>query len=129
MRKYRDIQAAEMFLRSLAPLSLVLHKVAFHKKGYSNQNKLQSRKELQMINISPFNRMSRVFYCWLKAESQDRLLINQSSSQRNLQEAKVARRKLRVEGLLQAEDVLEAAGLLRILQASRHLRRLPSQRS
>jgi hypothetical protein len=38
-----------------------------------------------------------LYYYWLKAESQKPLLINQSSNQRNLPEAELARRKVRIE--------------------------------
>jgi hypothetical protein len=62
-----------------------------------------------------------VCYYWLKAESQNPLLINRSSNQRDLPEAELARRiKVRIERHqpLPAGDVLEAADLLRIIQAS-----------
>ena len=73
-----------------------------------------------------------LYYYWLKAESQDHLLINRSSNQRDLQEVKAARRrkKVRIERYrLQAEGVLEAADLLRMIQASQPLHRLQSQKS
>jgi hypothetical protein len=73
-----------------------------------------------------------LYYYWLKAKSQDHLLINRSSNQRDLQEGKAAtrRKKVRIERYrLQAEGVLEAADLLRMIQASQPLQRLQSQKS
>jgi hypothetical protein len=72
-----------------------------------------------------------VCYYWLKAESQNPLLTNRSSNQRDLPEAELARRiKVRIERQpLPAGDVLEATDLLRIIQASVPRQRLQSQRS
>jgi hypothetical protein len=60
-----------------------------------------------------------LYYYWLKAKSQNPLLINRPSNQRDLPEAELARRiKVRTERQpLPAGDVLEAADLLRIIQA------------
>jgi hypothetical protein len=61
-----------------------------------------------------------LYYYWLKAESQNPLLINRPSNQRDLPEAELARREVRIERRpLPAEAVLEAADLLRIIQASK----------
>jgi hypothetical protein len=71
-----------------------------------------------------------LYYYWLKAKSQNPLLINRPSNQRDLPEAELARREVRIERRpLSAGGVLEAADLLRIIQASLLPQRLQSQRS
>jgi signal transduction histidine kinase len=61
-----------------------LGKIAIIKKNDSSQEQAARQKIVQIIKIVSFNMMRYFFYYWLKAESQNPLLINQSSNQRDL---------------------------------------------
>ena len=64
-----------------------------------------------------------------KSKSQKPLLIINQAIKEICQRPSWQRIKVRIEENLQAGDVLEAAGLLHIIQASLHLPRRQNQRS